>query len=93
MAETQLSNYLQSLAKQHKKNLTEYVETFFDNADDMETLSFSNPHRDLENLKTEMWLACGEVALQSNDTKIKQSFIKEITNANLPQYDSTDKAI
>ncbi len=76
------------LSALRKKSLAEsrkYVEDYFEARLDTfgEPMTFSSDERDLHNMKMDMWLACGHVAVASENEKLKQSFFQAADKAEI----------
>ncbi len=78
-----LKDYLKRKKVAYYQARRDYVEDYFEKRLDypFEAIPFSSDKRDLHNMKIDMWLACGNVAVASENEELKENFIKSATKA------------
>ena len=82
--QTELQSFKKKIDKERRVYVEDYMEQSFDNFP--EFVPFSDNERDLENLKQDMWLVCGEVALASDNAELQTVFVRHARDGNILKH-------
>lgn len=82
--QTELQSFKKKIDKERRVYVEDYMEQSFDNFP--EFVPFSDNERDLENLKQDMWLVCGEVAVASGDEGLQKVFVHHAHDGNILEH-------